>query len=110
MAKFTSSENGLGVSVWRAPWCGGGFLRGPQVSAIGLTACSKFLGLLTFGSFKGFKLMGRVLKLGKNPSYFIKLSVREKADLSSEISRLESSLNFLKISPGCRFLYFAKLM
>ena len=79
MAKFTPCENGLGVSAWRAPWRGGGFLRGPQVSAIGLTVCSKFLSLQTFGSFKGFKLMGRVLKLGKNPSYFIKLSVRKKA-------------------------------
>ena len=35
------------------------------VAAISLTVCSKFLGLQTFGSFKGFKLMGHVLKLGK---------------------------------------------
>ena len=60
----------------------------------------------TFGSFKGFKWMGRVLKLGKISSYFIKLSVREKEDIFSEISWLESSLNVLNISPACRFFYF----
>ena len=86
-------ENRLAVSVLRAPWRGRWFLRGPQVSTVGLTVCSKFLGLQTFGSFKGFNWMGRVLKLGKISSYFFKLSVREK----------DSSLNVLKISPGCLF-------
>ena len=103
LAKFTACKNGLGVSVWRTLWRSGCFLRGPQLSAVGLPVCSKFLSLQTFGSFKGFKWMGRVLKLGKISSYFIKLSVREKDDLFSEISWLESSLNVLKTSPACRF-------
>ena len=106
LAKFTSCDNGLGVSVWWTLWRGGCFLRGPQVSAVGLTVCSKFLGLKMFGSFKGFKWMGRVLKLAKISSYFIKFSVREKDDLFSEISWLESSLNVLKISLPCSFFYF----
>ena len=50
--------------------------------------------------------MGRVLKLGKISSYFIKRSVRKKDDLFSEMSWLESSINVLKISPGCRFSLF----
>ena len=85
MAKFTACENGLEVCVvdTLVPWM---FSSGPQVSAVGLTVCSKFLGVQTFGSFKGFKSMGNVLKLGKISSYFIKLSVREKDDLFSEIS------------------------
>ena len=106
LAKFTSCENGIGASLWRTLWRGGWFLRGPQVPAVGLTVCSKFLGLQTFGTFKGFKWMGRVLKLAEISSYFIKLSVREKENLFSEISWLESSLNVRKISPACRFFYF----
>ena len=55
LAKFTFCENGLGISVWQALWRGGDFLWGPDVSAVVLTVCSKFLGLQTFSSFKGFK-------------------------------------------------------
>ena len=54
--------------------------------------------------------MGRVLKLGKISSYFIKLSVREKDDLFSEISWLESTLNVLKIYPACHFFFNFTLM
>ena len=50
--------------------------------------------------------MGHALKLGTISSHFIKLSVREKDDVFSEISLLASSLNVLKISPACRFFYF----
>ena len=50
--------------------------------------------------------MGRVVKLGKISSYFIKLSVREEDDLFAEISWLEPSLNVLKIYPACRFFLF----
>ena len=85
--------------MWWTVWSGRGFFWGSQESAV----CSKFLGLQTFGSFKCFKLMGRVLKLSKIPSFFIKLSVREKGDPFSEISLLESSFNFGRIFPGCRF-------
>ena len=49
---------------------------------------------------------GTCTKTWQNPSYFVKLLVREKDDLFSEISWLESSLNFLKTSPGCRFFLF----
>ena len=38
-----------------------------------------------------------------------KLSLRESDDLFSEISWLESSLNFLKISPGCLFFLISYL-
>ena len=55
LTKFTSCENGLGVSVWWELWRGEGFIRRPQVSAVGLTVFSKFLDVQTFGSFKGFK-------------------------------------------------------
>ena len=58
-----------------------------------------------FGSFKGFKWMG----LYKISSYLIKLSVREKDNLFSEISWLESSLNVLKISPASRLFYFTNV-
>ena len=44
--------------------------------------------------------MGRVLKLGKISSYFIKSSVRGK----------DSSLNVQKISPGCRFLFHTNVV
>ena len=41
-----------GLSVSRALWRWGGFLRRLQVSTVGLTECSKFLGLQAFGSLK----------------------------------------------------------
>ena len=52
-AKFTSCENGLGVSVWRtlAWWM---LSSGPS-GVCRRFDCTKFLGLQTFGSFKGFK-------------------------------------------------------
>ena len=53
--KFTSCENDLVVSLWRALWRAGGFLWRPQMSAVSSNVCSKFLGLQAFGSFKGFK-------------------------------------------------------
>ena len=54
--------------------------------------------------------MGCVLKLGKISSYFIKLSVREKDDLFSEIPWLESPLNVLKIPPACHFLFHTNVV
>ena len=53
--KFTSCENDLGASVWWELWRGESFIRGSQVSAIGLTVSSKILDVQTFDSFKGFK-------------------------------------------------------
>ena len=41
-----------GLCVSRVLWRWGGFLRGPQVSTVGLTECSKFLGVQAFGSLK----------------------------------------------------------
>ena len=98
-AKFTSCENGLGVSVWRTLWRGGCFLREPQVSAAGLTV--QFLGLQTFGSFKGFKWMGRVqnFKLfyqtfsdGERRSFFRNFMIRIIIKCSKNISCVSSFL------------------
>ena len=41
MVKFTSCENGLGVSVWPTLWRSSCFLREPQASAVGMIVCSK---------------------------------------------------------------------
>ena len=100
-AKFTSCENDLGVSVWWTLWRGWCFLRRPQVSAVGMIVCSKFLGLQTFGSFKGFKWMGRVqnFKLfyqtfseGERRSFFRNFMIRIIIKCSKNISCVSSFL------------------
>ena len=91
--KFTSCENSLGVSVWQTLWHGGCFLRGPQVSATGLTV----------QRFPVFKCLVVLKSLSEwdvyiISCYFIKLSKREKDDFMIRII-IKCSKNISFMSP-----------